>query len=181
MVAAQLGFQVDGQQLLVGEYLRACRLEVMVEQLHTVYLASHELAAQLHGDVDARLHMGMVYERGIVALDIVAQLAGLLGHLAPHGPHLYATLAQLGSVGLHGALHELDDVGIEASAERRVAAEHDEGHALHGALLVEDGLRLGLSGEKRLEDMLQHRLIGQHVLDGYLGMVQLRRGDHLHG
>ena len=58
--------------------------------------------------------------------------------------------------------------------------EHHESHTLHRALLIIDGLSTSLGCEKRLEDMFQQGLIGQHILDGHLRVVQLTRSHHLH-
>ena len=42
-------------------------------------------------------------------------------------------------------------------------------------------LRVGSGNEKRLEDVLQQGFIRQHILNGNLSMMKLRRSHHLHG
>ena len=74
--------------------LRTGTLEVVIDQLYLVDLALGKAITQLHGQVDTLLHVGMVYKVGQVALHVVTQLAGLLGHLTANGVNLHILLAQ---------------------------------------------------------------------------------------
>ena len=94
VVGIQFRLQVDGQERLMRQNLRTGTLEVVIDQLYLVDLALGKAIAQLHGQVDTLLHVGMVYKVGQVALHVVTQLAGLLGHLTANGVNLHILLAQ---------------------------------------------------------------------------------------
>ena len=76
--------------------------------------------------------------------------------------------------------HRLDDIGIESATERRVGRENDQRNLLHRTLLIERQLNIGCRYQERLEDMLQHIFIREHILDGRLGMVEFARSHHFH-
>ena len=66
---------------------------MVVDELYAVYLAIVELLAQLHGHVDALANIGMIDQSGIIALDVITQLASLLSHLTTDSIDLDTTLA----------------------------------------------------------------------------------------
>ena len=144
MVTLQLALHVDGQESLTHQYLRTGTLEVMIDNLHLVNLPVGEARAQLHGQVDTLLHVGMINQLVQIALHLITQLACFLCHLTTYRIDLHILGTKLFRQSFHRVHHHLDDVRVEATAERRVAGEHDQGHALHGPLLVVDGLRLSL-------------------------------------
>ena len=72
VVTFQFRLEINRQELLIGKNLRTGRLEVMIQDLHTVYLALGKFPSQLHSNVDALVNMRMVDERSVVALDIIA-------------------------------------------------------------------------------------------------------------
>lgn len=56
--------------------------------------------------------------------------------------------------------------------------KNDQRNLLHRTLLIERQLNIGCRYQERLEDMLQHIFIREHILDGRLGMVEFARSHH---
>ena len=146
MVTLQFAFHVDWKKLLAGQYLRTGGLEMVVDYLYAVQLAICKALAQFHCQVNALAYVGMVHKGAMFANGIVAQFARFLSHLTAYGVDVDAVGPKLCRVFFHGMLHELNDVGIETAAQRRVAADDHQCYTLQRTLRVVNGLSLSLSG-----------------------------------
>lgn len=145
---------------------------MVVDHLHAIDLALGIHGSELLGDVDAAVHVGLVGQGHEVACGLESEFCDLLGYLAADGINDDIILAEM-LVLVECLLHLLDDVGIESAAERGVAGIDNQGHTLDGPLLEEGAAELGIRGQEGLEDVLEHFLVGEHVLDGHLCMVEL--------
>ena len=67
MVLDKLRGDVDRQECLAGENLRTGRLEMVIRQFNFVNLSLPKLVAQLTGQVDALLDVGLVGQVSEVA------------------------------------------------------------------------------------------------------------------
>jgi len=78
-------------------------------------------------------------------------------------------------------LEQTDDIGIKSTTQTAVRGINHQGNTLYRALHVENRGCVSLRSEESLEDMLKHRLVGKHVLNHLLSMMELRGSYHLHG
>ena len=82
---------------------------MVIHQFNFVNLSLPELVAQLTGQVDALLDVGLVGQVSEVAANGIPKFGSFLGNLAPYGINHDILLAQRLIVGRH-RLHQLDDI-----------------------------------------------------------------------
>ena len=86
------------------------------------------------------------------------------------------------SVVFEAALELFDDIDVETSAKTGIGGESDDGYALHIATNSIGGGKFALErSDERRHDAMELLLVGEHLFDGLLCVVQLRTGYHFHG
>ena len=115
-----------------------------------------------------------------VTANLQTQLLCLLSHLS--ADRIYRDVVNAMSLILvHRLNHHLDDVGVETTTQAAVRAIYDESHTLDFLVLhLQLMVHIRSTHQEALQDMLQHILIRQHILDSYLSMMQLAGCHHLH-
>ena len=69
-------------------------------------------------------------------------------------------------------LHEFDDVGVESTAQTTVRGKDHQCDIFHLSLFLVHRVGFSIRREKGFENMLQHALVGQHLLYLHLCVVQ---------
>ena len=163
---------VDGKEHTALQNLRAGTLEVVIDKLHLVDLSCHKLTAQLLGNVLTTLGVGLVGK----LCEIAGNRQSKFRHFLCHFPSYRIDKDVAGALSLilrDSLLHQFDHVVVETAAQAAVAREHHQRHTLHiGVGNVERSAHVGHGCKERFQDVLQTFLVGQHVADERLGVMQ---------
>ena len=154
---------------------------MVIYQFHFVHLVVDKLQGNLAGYFRATRGIGSLCQLREISRGLQPHLGDLLGHLTANGIDENIVYF-LSVVFIDGMLHHADCIGVESSAKRAVGRKDHQNHPLHlGVMHLENAFSVGRRYQERLQDVLQHVGVRQHALDSYLRMVQLARGNHLHG
>ena len=85
VICLQFLLDVNRQEGLAGENLRAGAFKVVINEFHLIYLSLCELATKLHRYLDTLLYVGVIGQSRVLSLHLQSHLACFLVNLTAYG------------------------------------------------------------------------------------------------
>ena len=123
----------------------------------------------------------MIEQVRIVLCAFETLFLGCFGYFSPNRVDV-CDFYSLGGVVFECVFELFDDIYVESSTKTGVGGENDDSNAFHFALnSIGRGEFAFERSYKRRHDAMELLLVGKHLFDGLLRVVQFRTGYHFHG